>query len=106
VLIDQRPEVVAQKARLGDWEADTIIGRNHQAAIVSLVERQSKLTRLAKVARNTAQLVTHAVTAQLQPLVVKTITSDNVLPAKASLRQRHSSPVRGGSCSQVIFYRS
>jgi len=77
VLIDQRPEVVAQKARLGDWEADTIIGRNHQAAIVSLVERQSKLTRLAKVARNTAQLVTPAVTAQLQPLVVKTITSDN-----------------------------
>jgi len=77
VLIDQRPEVVEQKARLGDWEADTIIGRNHQAAIVSLVERRSKLTRLKKVARNTAELVTHAVTTQLQPLVVKTITSDN-----------------------------
>jgi len=77
VLIDQRPEVVAQRARLGDWEADTIIGRNHQAAIVSLVERRSKLTRLKKVARNTAELVTNAVTTQLQPLVVKTITSDN-----------------------------
>jgi IS30 family transposase len=77
VLIDQRPEVVAQRARLGDWEADTIIGRNHQAAIVSLVERRSKLTRLKKVARNTAELVTNAVTTQLQPLTVKTITSDN-----------------------------
>ena len=77
VLIDQRPEVVEQKARLGDWEADTIIGRNHQAAIVSLVERQSKLTRLKKVARNTAELVAHAVTTQLQPLTARTITSDN-----------------------------
>ncbi len=77
VLIDQRPAVVEQKARLGDWEADTIIGRNHQAAIVSLVERRSKLTRLAKVARTTAELVTTAVTTQLQPLTVKTITSDN-----------------------------
>src|SRR5215210_307508 len=40
VLIDQRPQVVERKARLGDWEADTI--GNHQAAIVSLVERKSK----------------------------------------------------------------
>jgi transposase, IS30 family len=77
VTIDRRPTVVAEKARLGDWEADTIIGRNHQAAIVSLVERRSKLTRLAQVARNTAELVTQAVSAQLQSLVVKTITSDN-----------------------------
>lgn len=77
VLIDQRPQVVAQKARFGDWEADTIIGRQHTAAIVSLVERKSKLTRLAHVTHNTAELVTQAVSAQLQPLTVKTITSDN-----------------------------
>ncbi|MCA1628708.1 MAG: IS30 family transposase [Acidobacteria bacterium] len=77
VTIDQRPEVVAQKARLGDWEADTIIGQNHQQALVSMVERKSKLTRLAKVARNTAELVGHAMTTQLASLVVKTITSDN-----------------------------
>jgi IS30 family transposase len=77
VPIDQRPEVVAQKARLGDWEADTIIGSRHKSAIVSLVERKSKLTRLAKVARNTAGLVAHAVSTQFQSLTVKSITSDN-----------------------------
>ncbi len=60
VTIDQRLEVVAQKARLGDWEADTISGQNHQQALVSLVERKSKLTQLAKVARNTAELVGRA----------------------------------------------
>jgi IS30 family transposase len=77
VLIDRRPQVVADKARFGDWEADTIIGRHHQAAIVSLVERKSKLTCLTKVTRNTAALVTQAVSTQLQSLTVKTITSDN-----------------------------
>ena len=77
VTIDQRPAVVEQKARLGDWEADTIIGRHHKEAIVSLTERKSKLTCLAKVVRNTAELVTQAVSTQLQSLVVKTITSDN-----------------------------
>jgi len=75
--IEKRPPVVDRKARLGDWEADTIIGRHRHQAIVSLVERKSKLTRLAKVARNTAELVGRAVTRQLQPLTVKTITSDN-----------------------------
>jgi IS30 family transposase len=77
VLIDQRPAVVEHKGRAGDWEADTIIGRHHQAAMVSLVERRSKLTRLAKVARNTAALVTQAVSTQLEALTVKSITSDN-----------------------------
>lgn len=55
----------------------TIIGKGHREAIVSLVERKSKLTRLAKVKRNTADSVRHAITAQLHPLCVRTITSDN-----------------------------
>jgi len=77
--IDERPAIVADKARLGDWEADTIIGKNHQQAIVSLVERQSKLTRLAKVERNTEEAVKVAVIKLLSPLAasVHTITSDN-----------------------------
>jgi len=77
VTIDARPPVVERKARLGDWEADTIIGRQRTGAILSVVERKSKLTRLAKVARTTAEQVAHALTTQLQPLAVKTITSDN-----------------------------
>ena len=77
--IDERPAIVADKARLGDWEADTIIGKEHQQAIVSLVERQSKLTRLAKVERNTEAAVKQAIMAMLKPLAenVHTITSDN-----------------------------
>ncbi len=75
--IAERPKIVAEKRRLGDWEADTIIGRNHQQAIVSLVERKSKLTRLARVTHNTAELVAQAMTVQLAPLQVKTITSDH-----------------------------
>lgn len=75
--ISERPAVVARKQRLGDWEADTIVGRHHQQALVSLVDRKSKLVRLAKVTRNTAELVAQAMTVQLEPLMVKTITSDN-----------------------------
>lgn len=76
-LIDERPAVVDSRERLGDWEADTIIGQNHRGAIVSVVERKSKLTRLGLVKRNTADAVRQELTAQLAPLTVKTITSDN-----------------------------
>ena len=29
---DQRPKVVDTKERFGDWEVDTIIGKNHKSA--------------------------------------------------------------------------
>ncbi len=75
--ISERPPVVETKRRVGDWEADTIIGAQHQQAIVSLVERKSKFTRLARVAHKTAELVTRAVSTQLESLTAKSITSDN-----------------------------
>ncbi len=75
--IDERPVVVDTKQRLGDWEGDTIIGKGHQQAIVSLVERKSQFVRLAPVERNTAVAVAVAITAQLRSRTVKTITTDN-----------------------------
>jgi IS30 family transposase len=77
--IEERPKVVEQRKRLGDWEAHTISGQNHQQAILSLVERNSKLCLLKKVERNTAREVEQAIEELLRPLAakVKTITSDN-----------------------------
>jgi transposase, IS30 family len=79
VSIDERPQIVESKRRIGDWEADTIIGKQHRQAILSLVERKSKLTRLKKVERNTAAAVSQASLALLGELQerVHTITSDN-----------------------------
>ena len=79
ISIDERPKIVDTRRRVGDWEADTIIGQNHQQAIVSVVERKSKLTLLKKVERNTAELVEQAMSHLLRPVAaqVHTITSDN-----------------------------
>ena len=77
--IEERPKIVDQRKRIGDWEADTIIGQHHQQAILSLVERKSKLCLLKKVERNTAEAVEHAIEELLRPVAAKvyTITSDN-----------------------------
>jgi len=64
---------------LGDWELDTIVGSGHKGAVVSMVERHSKLTRLAKVKRKTALEVKEALVHSLHDVAdsVLTLTSDN-----------------------------
>ncbi|MBE8215362.1 MAG: hypothetical protein HAW62_03405 [Endozoicomonadaceae bacterium] len=42
VDMTKRPIIVDEKSRIGEWVADTIIGKNHEGAIVSLVDRRSK----------------------------------------------------------------
>ena len=59
--IDQRPAIVDARKRIGDWEGDTIIGKNHSQAIVSLVERRTGFTLIRKVERKTAQAVSQAI---------------------------------------------
>ncbi|MCX6989232.1 MAG: IS30 family transposase [Chlamydiae bacterium] len=77
--IAERPAIMEEKSRLGDWEIDTIIGEEHKGAVVSMVERHSKLTLLAQVSRKTAQEVEEALTSKLGEVAdcVLTITADN-----------------------------
>ena len=79
VDISERPEEVEEKSRVGDWEADTIIGAKHRGALVSLVDRASKFTFLSKVGRKTAKEVGEAMLRCLEPVkeLVHTITADN-----------------------------
>lgn len=79
VSIDQRPKIVETRSRIGDWELDTIIGKRHKQALVSLTERKTRLTLLAKVQRKSAELVSWSIQHLLEPIASKvlTLTSDN-----------------------------
>lgn len=79
VGIEERPKVVDAKKRVGDWELDTVIGLRGHGAIVSMVDRASKLTKLSKVPTKHAEVVAKALTDKLGDLgdVVLTLTADN-----------------------------
>jgi IS30 family transposase len=79
VSIDDRPKVVENKSRIGDWEIDTVIGKGHSGALVTIVERVTKFTVSAQVNSKSAEDVTKATIALLMPFrdVVHTITADN-----------------------------
>ena len=79
VDITERPQIVEDKRRVGDWEADTIVGAGHRGALVSVVDRASKFTVLHPVSSRSAGEVGEAMMERLMPYVeiVHTITSDN-----------------------------
>lgn len=77
--IDERPAIVDEKSRIGDWEIDTIIGKGHKGALVSIVERKSRYTLIGKVTSRDALEVGTVTTNLLSPFkkYVITITGDN-----------------------------
>ena len=79
VNIDKRAKIIESKTRFGDFEVDTIIGKDHKGAIVTLVDRKSKYTLMKIVKSKHADVVTEAIVELLQPIkhLVHTITADN-----------------------------
>ena len=79
VSIDERPEIVAQKTRIGDWEGDTVIGKNHKGGLVTLAERKSRYVLAGHIRSKHAVGVTAVTTRLLTPYKDKchTITFDN-----------------------------
>jgi IS30 family transposase len=79
VSIDERPAIVETRERFGDWEIDTVLGKNGTGAIVTLLERKSRFYLAMKVDSKSAEDVTRATIALLKPYKkhVHTITADN-----------------------------
>ena len=65
--------------RIGDWEADTIVGKGHSGALVSLVDRAAKYTLLGQVDKKTKVTVDSTSIRLLgsDEFPVHTITADN-----------------------------
>lgn len=78
--IANRPAVVDRRHRYGDWEGDTVVGRRHRGALVTIVERKSGYLLVDQVDRRRAHPVRLALAKQLKPLpsrLRKTLTLDN-----------------------------
>lgn len=78
--IEQRPKVVDERSRFGDWESDTLVSRQSKAALLSMVERKSRLVQIEKLKARTAPLTSKAIIRRLLGFPqesLHTITFDN-----------------------------
>ena len=51
VDISERPAIVEEKVRVGDWEVDPVVGKEHSGAVVSLADRATKYAFLGRVGK-------------------------------------------------------
>jgi len=77
--IHDRPAEIEQRSRFGDLEIDTIVGKNHQQSLVSIVDRKTGYLWLKKCSTRKAEEVCQATIILLEPIKaqLKTITADN-----------------------------
>jgi IS30 family transposase len=79
VSIDERPTIVNEKTRFGDLEIDTIIGKNHKGAILTITDRVSLMEWMVKLSGKNAEEVAVKTASVLSPYKthLHTITADN-----------------------------
>lgn len=80
ISIEQRPKVVEERTRLGDLEADLMVGKAHKSALLVIVDRATLLTCLKKLTSRHADLTELAIEqglARIPKAFIKTLTLDN-----------------------------
>lgn len=80
VGIAERPAVVDERRRFGDWEGDTVEGAKGSGHLASHVERKSRYLMAARLANKTADAATRAavrVFHRIPRTLRKTLTLDN-----------------------------
>lgn len=78
--IDDRPAAATHRREIGHWERDCVLGtKDGRAALLTIVDRKSRYTRIRRVSTVDAATVANATVAALRPhrAITKTLTNDN-----------------------------
>lgn len=100
VGIAERPRIVAERSRFGDWEADLILGRRGLGAIATHVERKSRYLMVSRLSDRKAETFNAAALLSYQRVpqfLRQTLTLDN---GKAFSRFKE---LESGTGLQVFF---
>lgn len=78
--IDERPAIIERRGRIGDWEGDTVMGRDKRVRIVTFVDRRSGYLIAYLLPKHRAELLTKLAIQKLKRIPKakrKTMTFDN-----------------------------
>ena len=79
VDIEKRPKIVDEKIRFGDCEIDTVIGKNHKGALLTINDRVTSMVWISLLSGKEAEPLTEKAIEVLMPIknMLYTITADN-----------------------------
>ena len=74
--LSARPDAANERTRIGDFEADTILGQPGKACLLTLVDRKSRFLISRRLAKKNSSLVAQAIIDALKDETVYSITPD------------------------------
>jgi IS30 family transposase len=79
VSIEQRPQIIDKRERLGDVEVDLMMGKNHKGSLLVITDRASLFTRIRKMESKKSNQIAKAIIEELSKdnHKLETITFDN-----------------------------
>ena len=80
ISIDERPKIVDERIRIGDWESDSVESVNHKPGVNTLLERKSGLYLIKKLKNKTSLATVFAIQQKMNQFpekVKRTMTFDN-----------------------------
>lgn len=75
--IEEREQSVEFRSNFGDFEGDTIVGKDHKGVLLTFVDRRSRLTKMKGLPNRKADLVEQTSIELLKIWNISTITFDN-----------------------------
>ncbi len=79
ISIDQRPQLVESRKRIGDYEVDLMMGANRKPGLIVLTDRKSIVTRLIKIETKNSKVIAKKIIEKMKNTKVHTLTFDNGL---------------------------
>jgi len=77
--LDQRPKEANERSEIGHWERDCVLGTRGTSALLTIIDRRTRYTRIRRVRKLNVEHVAKATIEALEPhrRVTKTMTNDN-----------------------------
>ena len=75
--IDERPQIVEECLRIGDYESNTVVGKEHKGALFTLIDRTTREAKIKALPNRQAIRVKNACIELLKDEQLATITFDN-----------------------------
>lgn len=74
--ISKRPKKANKRKKLGHWERDLMVGKNHKSAVLVITDRKSRFNKFRKLNGKVAKKVTKETIMALRDLPKRTMTND------------------------------
>ena len=75
--ISERPRIVDERNRFGDWERDLMFGESRSEALLTIVERKTQLTLIRRVRSKSPKEIAAQTIAALKDRTCLSLTNDN-----------------------------